>query len=356
MNFTFQRKRIAGILGILPAKEQSFLEDMRNFNFPESRSRKLMEVMGYDKHRLVEPGVCVSDLAVSGLQHLFDRGLLGRDEFDALILVTQSPDHFMPPTSNIIQGRLNLKHDLLCLDINQGCAGFIIGLIQAFLLLEQESIRKVVLINADVMSRKTSPKDRNSFPLIGDAAAITIIERGAEDTVIHANLKMDGTRNDALMIPAGGFRMPCTLETAVLEEVGDNNLRAKDHLRMDGSAVFNFVQVEVPPLIESLLAFAGVMMDSVDYFFCHQPNRFMLQKLADKMKVPYAKMPMNVVEHFGNSSGVTIPMAIAFNMGTRLTKEQFRVCLAGFGVGLTWSSMLMQLGGLGFCEMLDYPQ
>jgi len=355
MNFTFQGKRISGILGILPVKEHSFLEDMRNFNFPESRSRKLMEVMGYDKHRLVEPGVCVSDLAVAGLQYLFDRGQLGRDDFDALILVTQSPDHFMPPTSNIIQGRLNLKHDLLCMDINQGCAGFVVGLIQAFLLLEQADVRKVVLINADVMSRKTSSKDRNSYPLIGDAAAITVIERDVVDTRIQANLKMDGTRNEALMIPAGGFRMPSTPATAVLEDAGDNNLRAKDHLRMDGSAVFNFVQVEVPPLIESLLAFSGVTMDSVDYFLCHQPNRFMLQKLADKLKVPYAKMPMNVVEHFGNSSGVTIPLVTAFNLGSRLTQERYRVCFAGFGVGLTWSSMLMPLGGLGFCEIIDYP-
>ena len=260
----------------------------------------------------------------------------------------------MPPTSNIIQGRLNLKQDLLCLDINQGCAGFVIGLIEAFLLLEQESVRKVVLINADVLSRKTSPKDRNSYPLVGDAAAITVVERTEQDTVIRANLKMDGLRNEALMIPAGGFRMPATPETAALEDVGDNNLRAKDHLRMDGSAVFNFVQVEVPPLIDSLLSFAGVTLDSVDYFLCHQPNRFMLQKLADKMKVPYNKMPMNVVEHFGNSSGVTIPLVTAFNLGSRLTKEQFRVCLAGFGVGLTWSAMLMQLGAFHFCEIIDY--
>jgi 3-oxoacyl-[acyl-carrier-protein] synthase-3 len=310
-------------------------------------------VMGYDKHRLVEPGVCVSDLAVFGLQHLFNQGLLKSDEFDALIVVTQSPDHFMPPTSNIIQGRLNLKHDLFCLDISQGCSGFVIGLIQAFLLLEQESIRKVVLINADVMSRKTSPKDRNSYPLIGDAASITVIERDTTDTLIHANLKMDGTRNEALMIPAGGFRLPCSPETAVLEDVGDNNLRAKDHLRMDGSAVFNFVQVEVPPMIESLLTFAGASMADVDWFLFHQPNRFMLQKLADKMKIPHAKMPMNVVEHFGNSSGVTIPMAIAFNLGDRLTAERFHVCLAGFGVGLTWSSMLMPLGKLNFCELVE---
>jgi 3-oxoacyl-[acyl-carrier-protein] synthase-3 len=354
MNFTFRRKRISGILTVLPAREQSFVEDMKSFNFPEARSLKLKEVMGYDKHRIVEPGVCVSDLAVFGLEHLFKNGLLRPDEFDALILITQSPDHFMPPTSNIIQGRLNLKHDLLCLDINQGCAGFVIGLIQAFSLLEQESIRKVVVINADVLSRKTSPKDRNSYPLVGDGASITVVERDPVDSIIHANLKMDGTRNKVLMIPAGGFRLPSSPATAVLEDAGDNNLRAKDHLHMDGSAVFNFVQVEIPPMIDDLLKYAGAAMGEVDYFFCHQPNRFMLQKLADKMQLPYSKMPSNVVERFGNSSGITIPITITLNLGDRLVHEQFRVCLAGYGVGLTWSSMLLNLGKVIFNTLIEY--
>jgi 3-oxoacyl-[acyl-carrier-protein] synthase-3 len=345
-------------LAVVPAREKSFMDEMRNFDFPVRRSLKLKEVMGYDKHRLVEPGVCVSDLAVFSLQNLFNRKLLNRDEIDALILVTQSPDHFMPATSNIIQGRLNLKQDMLCLDINQGCAGFIVGLMEAFLLLEQESIRKVILINADVISRKVSEKDRNSYPLIGDAAAITVVERDVQDSIIHANLKMDGTRNEALMIPAGGFRMSCSAKTAILEDVGDSNFRAKDHLRMDGGAVFNFVQTEVPPLIESLLTSAGRRHEEIDWYLFHQPNRFMLQKLADKMKVPHAKMPMNVVEHFGNSSGVTIPMAIVFNLGNQLVGENskhFRVCFAGFGVGLTWSSMLLSLNDFKFCEMIDYP-
>lgn len=354
MNFTFRRKRISGILTVIPAREQSFVEDMKNFNFPEARSLKLKEVMGYDKRRLVEPGVCVSDLAVLGLEHLFNRRLLQRDEVDALLLVTQSPDHFLPPTSNIIQGRVGLKQDVFCLDISQGCAGFVIGLIQAFLLLEQDDIHKVVLINADVLSRKASPKDRNIYPLIGDSAAITVLERDTEDSVIYANLKMDGARGDALMIPAGGLRLPSTAETAILEDVGDNNLRAKDHLFMDGAAIFNFVQVEVPPLIESLLARAGVSMNSVDYFFCHQPNRFMLEKLADKMKVPHAKMPNNVVEHFGNSSGATIPTAITFNLRERLLREKLRVCLAGFGAGLTWSAMLLSLGNVAYNTIIEY--
>lgn len=354
MNLSFKGKRISGLLTVVPRREQSFVEDMKQFNFPQARSRKLMEVMGYDKHRLVEDGVCVSDLAVAGLQHLFDKGALGRDDIDALILVTQTPDYPMPPTSNVIQGRLQLKQDLFCMDINQGCAGFIVGLMQAFLLLEQPAIRKVVLVNADVVSRRTSPRDRNSYPLIGDAAAITVVERAESAGTIHANIKMDGTRREALMIPAGGMRLPHSAQTAVLEDVGDNNLRAQDHLRMDGSAVFNFVQVEVPPMVTGLLDQADTSVDAVDWFLFHQPNRFMLQKLADKIGIPHAKVPMNVVEKYGNSSGVTIPMAIVENLKEALSTRSFEVCLAGFGVGLTWGSMLMRLGPLQFCEMLEF--
>jgi 3-oxoacyl-[acyl-carrier-protein] synthase-3 len=354
VNLGFTNRRIAGLLTVLPANERSFVDEMSNFNFPIARSMKLKQVMGYDKHRLVDGPVCASDLAVHGLEHLFSTGRLGRDDFDALIVVTQSPDFLMPPTSSVIQGRLGLKHDLFCLDINQGCAGFLIGLMQAFLLLDQPTISRVVLVNVDVLSRKVSTRDRNSYPLIGDAASITVVERTDDPTPIHMNLKMDGTRAQALNIPAGGFRMPSTPETAILEEDAEGNLRAKDHLVMDGSAVFNFVQVEVPPMIDALLATAGVTHDEVDAFLFHQPNRFMLQKLAEKMKVPHAKMPSNIVEHFGNSSGVTIPLAIAFNLREKLLSVSIRACLAGFGVGLTWSSMLLRLGPLEFCEMIDF--
>ncbi len=354
MNFVFRKKRVSGILTVVPAQERLFMDEMKNYNAPEARSLKLKEVMGYDRRRMVEAGVCVSDLAVFGLKHLFDHGLLKPDEIDALLVATMSPDHFMPPTSNIIQGRLGLKQDMFCLDMIQACAGFVLGLAEACMLLEQESVRKVVLINGDVLSRKTSPKDRNIYPLVGDAVSITIVERDTADSTIHASVKMDGGRGEALTIPAGGMRLPSSPETAVLEDVGDNNLRAKDHLRMDGTAIFNFVQTEVPPLIEGLLAKAGVSTETVDYFLCHQPNRFMLQKLADKMKIPYAKMPNNVVEHFGNSGGATIPTAVAYNLAERMKGEGALVCLAGFGGGLVWASMLMRLGGLSFCELIDF--
>jgi len=354
VNFTFRNKRISGILTVLPANERSFLDDMKAFDFPEAKSLKLKLVMGFDKHRLVTDETCVSDLSVFGMRYLFDRGLLQPGAIDALILITQSPDYIMPPTSSVIQGRLGLKQDMLCLDINQGCAGFVVGLLQAFLLLEQESVRKVVVINADVLSRRVSPKDKNSYPLIGDAAAITVVERTPDSGSIHANLKMDGTRYDALMIPAGGFRLPSTPATAALETVGENNWRSKDHLAMNGTAVFNFVQTEVPPLIDALLLAAGLTRDEVDYFMFHQPNRFMLEKLADKMGVPYERMPNNIVEHFGNASGATIPTNVTFNLGKCLKERSLRLCFSGFGVGLTWAAMVMSVGPLAFCDTIDY--
>ena len=351
MNFLFSGKRIAGIHVVLPSRELRFVDDMSAFGFTPERSRRVQEVMGYDKHRVVEPGVCVSDLAVAGLRQLFHEHLLQPDEFDALLVLTQSPDHFIPPTSNIIQGQINLKHDLLCMDINQGCAAWLLGLIQACLLLEQHAIRKVVLIAGDVISRRVSPRDRNSFPLIGDGIGIALLEKSPDADPIHANLRMDGSRGSALTIPAGGFRLPSSLETAIERDAGDSNLRSLDHLHMDGTAVFNFVQREVPPMIEELLRFANTPEHTIDYYLFHQPNRFMLEKLAAKMKVDPARMPSNVVENFGNSSGASIPVNIALNLAHVLPTQTLRVCLAGFGSGLTWSSMLLNLGPLRFCSM-----
>lgn len=356
MRLSYTDRAVTGLLTVLPTNERNFVDEMANFNFSPKRSLKLKEVMGYDRHRIVAGPICSSDLAVAGIEHLFAGGQLKREDIGALIVVTQSPDYLMPGTSSVVQGRLGLHHDIFCIDINQGCAGFIIGLMQAFMLLDQPAIGKVVLVNVDVMSRKVSPRDRNSYPLIGDAAAITVIERRAGARPIEASLKMDGTRREALMIPAGGFRRPSDASTAEMVEDSEGNFRALDNLIMDGSAVFNFVMTEVPELIGDLLARTGTQAEEVDAFLCHQPNRFMLQKLADKVGVPHDKMPSNIVEHFGNSSGVTIPLAAAFNLREQLLARPLQVCLAGFGVGLTWGAMLMELGPLEFCEMIDYEE
>ena len=354
MNLKFRHKKITGLLTVLPSREIAFEDEMQNYNFSVAKSIKLKMAMGYNKHRVVEEGVCVSELCIYGLNYLFENGLLRKEDIDALLLVTQSPDYQMPPTSNIIQGKLGLGREVICMDINQGCCGFIVGLTEAFMLLEQEEVNKVVLLNADVLSRKVSKHDRNSNPLIGDAATITIVEKSDSDTTIYGSIRMDGTGADALIIPAGGMRMPVNAETSELKEDAAGNFRSLEHLVMKGDEVFNFVQREVPPLIEDLLDRAVCGKEEVDWYMFHQPNRFMLHKLADKLGIPHEKMPSNIVENFGNASGATIPTNICFNIGEQLKDEKYLFCLSGFGVGLTWGALLMPVGKVDFCNIIYY--
>ena len=354
LQFTYHNKRIGGIITVLPKREITFDEEMDNYNFSPAKSLKLKLAMGYNKHRIVEEETNVSDLCVHGINHLLDNNLLKKEDISVLLLVTQSPEHFIPPTSNIIQGKLGLDSNVLCLDINQGCAGFIVGLLQSYMLLDQPSIKKVVLMNADILSRKVSKRDRNSNPLTGDAATITIIERSSEPVTIQAVLNMNGLGAYTLQIPAGGFKMPCTPETAEMREDENGNFRSLENLVMKGDEVFNFVQTAVPPMIEELLSISGKKTEEIDYYLFHQPNKFMLHKLADKIGVPREKMPANIVENFGNASGATIPVAISFNLGDDITKNTYEVCFAGFGVGLTWAAIQQPLGILTFNKIIYY--
>ena len=354
MDYLFKHKRISGILTVLPHRIVRFEEEMANYNFSPTKCLKLKLAMGYKEHRIAMPGQTSADFCEYGLNYLFENGLLALEEIDALLFVSQSPDYFMPPTSNLIHGHFGLKQDCFCMDINQGCAGFEVGIIQACLMLEQPAINKVVLLNADVLSPKVSTMDRNTYPLIGDAATITVLESCKEDNPIYANLKMDGTGALALNIPAGGFRMPSSPDTSVMEMDSAGNYRSKDNLVMRGDEVFNFVQREVPPMIEHLFEQSGIGRDEVDWYMFHQPNKFMLHKLADKLGISHEKMPANVVENFGNASGTSIPVCITYNLGLHLLDNNMTVCLAGFGVGLTWSSIMMKMGLFHFCQIIEY--
>lgn len=352
MRLQFKNKKISGILTVVPKHIEKFDDGMANYNFTEKQSQKLKRIMGYDEKRIAPQGVCSSDLCEFGLRYLFEQRRLLWEEIDALILVTQSPDYFMPATSHLLHGKLGLKENCFCLDISQGCCGFLIGLIQAFMFLEQEHIHKVVLLNADVLSPRVSPRDRNSHPLIGDGASITILEKSDKNEEIYADIKFDGKNALCLNIPAGGFRMPSSPETAIMQEDSAGNFRSLDNLVMKGDDVFNFVLNRVPEQIQGLLADLGLAKTDIDYFMCHQPNKFMLEKLADKLAINYDKLPNNIVEKFGNASGVTIPTNICYNL--KMRNRPLKLCLSGFGVGLTWATMILDLSLDAFLDMIDY--
>ena len=354
MKLSFKNKKITGMLSVLPKREILYIDEIDNYNFTEKQSVKLGKIMGYGSQRIAENDTTVSDLCVFGMNYLFKKDLLDKESIGAVVLCTQSPDYFLPATSNVIAGRLALGQDVISMDINQGCAGFEVGLMQAFMLLNTGSIDKVVLLNADVLSKKVSLKDRNSRPLVGDGATITIIENSTDDEEIDMFIKMDGSSALSLQIPAGGFKLPSTPQTGVLTEDESGNFRSLDHLIMKGDEVFNFVQTKVPEMIQEMFDTLKIDKSYFDYYLFHQPNKFMLEKLAQKMKIPYEKMPNNISQKYGNGSSITVPLNVCENIGEKALNNSYKVCFGGFGVGLTWSIIKWKLEKLDFCEIINY--
>jgi 3-oxoacyl-[acyl-carrier-protein] synthase-3 len=354
MKCIFKNKRISSIIAVAPSQEYRFDDEYPFYKMTEAQARRFKKMMSLDRHRIAPPEVCASDLCLFGLQQLLDEGVLKKEEIDALVFISQTPDYVMPPTSNVLHGKLGLGHDVICMDINQGCAGFLAGLLQSFLLLEIAAVSKVVLLTGDTGSKQMDRGNRVSYPLNGDAGAATVIERCPEERPIHMDIKNDGSRSKAIMVPGGGYRMPSSVETLKLQETEEGVVRSLEHVHMDGAAVFNFTMDDIPPQIEEVLSFSGDTRDSIQHFFLHQPNPFIVTQMAQKMKIPPEKVPNNVVSLYGNCSSVTIPLNIALNCSEPLRAGTRRVCLSGFGVGLTWISAVMDLGPLNVCKIVDY--
>lgn len=357
MKTIFKNKQISGVLGVLPNTEIAFEDEVNNYNFPPKQTLRLKKIMGYKTHRVVKETTSTADLCIAGISHILENGWLSKEDIGAIVVATTSPDHFIPPVSNIIQGHFGLGKDVVCLDISQGCVALVMGMVEGLMLLEHIDNKKVIVCAADVLSKKVSKKDRNSYPLIGDGASIVVLENCDKNTFVHTIVYNDGSKGDVLMIPAGGSRMPSTDETRELRDFeNDGNLRSLDNLTMKGADVFNFVQVEVPPLIEEILEYSGNSKESIDAYIFHQPNKFMLQKLAQHLDLPFEKVPMNLVENFGNSSGACIGINMAFNYRNELMQKQLKCCLSAFGSGLTWAAMILDIGKLDFCELFvaDY--
>lgn len=352
MYLHYKNKQITGILSVVPQNEVYFDDEISNYSFSAAQCAQLKKVMGYNKHRMCKTEACISDLICYGFRYLFNNELLFKDDIDAMVLLTNSPDYPVPPTSNVIQGMLGLKHDIICLDINQGCAGYMVGLMQAFMMLEQPEVRKVAVVTSDVESRTHSYKDRSSYPLMGDAATITIVEnRPSED--IHQFMKMDGSGALSICMPAGGMKEPANEDSIRMVDDGSGNIMSRHHIRMQGDAIFNFVMTQVPPMFADVFARYGKSFDEVEYFMLHQPNKFILNRLAKKIGIDKEKMPANVVETLGNSASSTIPNVITLNLKERLERESIPLCLAAFGEGLIWSATILDLGPLDFCRMIE---
>jgi 3-oxoacyl-[acyl-carrier-protein] synthase-3 len=243
-----------------------------------------------------------------------------------------------------MQHRLGLSTSCGALDINQGCSGFIYGLSLAKGLIESRIVTNVLLVTAETYSKFIHPKDRSVRTIFSDGAAATLITAIESDDECLGPfiLGTDGRGAQQLIVPAGGLRMPLSPETAVERDDGSGNIRSHQNLFMNGPEIFTFTLQTVPVAVAQLLQKAGMRLEDVDFFVFHQANKFMLEHLRKKLKIPPEKFCLNL-ESYGNTVSSTIPMALQTARGRGQTQTGDKVMLVGFGVGYSWAASMIKL-------------
>jgi 3-oxoacyl-[acyl-carrier-protein] synthase-3 len=304
--------------------------------YPAWPADKILEKTGIRERHIAAPGETAADLAFMAARKLIDREPGLAQEVDFLILCTQAPDFILPTTACLLQERLGLRRDIGAIDLNLGCSGFVYGLSIAAGLIAAGAANHVLLLTADTYSKYIHDRDKSVRTLFGDAAAATLISRDASGHIGPFVFGTDGSGAGDLVVEAGGFRTPRSAETAIEQEDSAGNVRSRDQLYMHGANVMNFSLREVPRTYSKLLEQTGLSSDDVDHVVLHQANKFMLDALQRKLKLPAEKLPRRY-EDVGNTVSSTIPFVLADLWKSGQMAPGTQIILIGFGVGLSWA-------------------
>ena len=336
------RAAIAAIASYLPACELT--NEALASEVGDWPADQIFEKTGIRSRRIAAEGECASDLGVAAARRLFESGACAPGDVDFLIFCTQSPDYFLPATACTMQARLGLPTTCGAVDINQGCSGFVYGLALAKSLVEAGTASRVLLVTADTYSKFLHPRDRSVRTLFGDGAAATlVVGREADDELIGPFvLGTDGRGACQLIVPVGGLRRRPDAETAVAREAEGGNWRSEQNLYMNGPEIFTFTLNAVPRAVEQLLLKANGGPQAVDYFVFHQANRFMLERLRNKLKIAPERFCIDL-EDCGNTVSSTIPIALERARGRGSITSGQRVMLVGFGVGFSWAAGMIRV-------------
>jgi 3-oxoacyl-[acyl-carrier-protein] synthase-3 len=320
--------------------------------FDKEDVKEIVDKVGIKQRRFAETDTCSSDLCFAAAEKLIADMNIDKSEIDLLIFVSQTPDYRMPATSILLQNRLGLGKQTAAFDISLGCSAFIYGLSVVYALMQTGGFRKALLLDGETRSRIYSPKDRKTAFLFGDGGIAAIIENNEKFGESFFSLNSDGSKESLIKINGGGYRMPSseeTLKEKVVDEYG--NIRTEEHGYMSGADVFNFVLLEIPKDIKSLLAFSKTELEEINYYVFHQANSYMNNYLAKKLKLEADKVP-TCIEKFGNTSSVSIPLTIVSELQNNLEGRK-KMLLSGFGVGMSWASAIINLENCFISDLVE---
>lgn len=301
---------------------------------------------GIDARPIADSNHAVSDLAVAAgtiaLQRFWaqDRSfeLMQSDrvemfpEIGMLIFATSTPDFLLPPTAPEVASQLGLG-TVPAFDIAVACSGFLYALQLADHFCKAES-KSVLVIAANVLSRRVSPTDPASAAIFADGSGAIVVSPSDSEGILAMKLESDGTGSAHLKIPEGGSRFPFNQETF-----------AKGRHLMDvenGMAVFRYAVESMARLGQEVMDAENLTSADIDFWIPHQANRRIIESVQKRLGLRDEKVGITI-EKFANSSAATIPIALDYFVENGKVIRGDKVLLTAAAAGLTSGAALIEL-------------
>jgi 3-oxoacyl-[acyl-carrier-protein] synthase-3 len=319
--------RITAIEYFLPAMSANNEYLVEQFGFDQEF---IEGKLGIRERRRASLEESCHSLAHEAAKRLLETHRIAPDTIDFLIMVTQNPDYKLPNVASLLQASLKLRNNLAALDINLGCSGFVYALAVAKGLEAICPFSRGLILTCDPYSKVMSTDDRTTVALFGDAAAAVLLESCPEEGIGAFDFGTDGTGAEALIVRTGGSKYP-----------QPSSSPRDNYLSMDGRAIYNFMMKRVPISVNECLKLNQLSLDDIDFFVFHQASKYMLDSLRARINIPAEKMVYEL-EFCGNTVSSSIPIALKKLTSNYLGTGR-RILLSGFGVGLSWASVVTRI-------------
>lgn len=265
-----------------------------------------------------------------------ERAGVTADEIGLVISTSVTPDFLTPSMASIIQYEIG-ANKAAAFDLNAACTGFVYALDTARRFLETDSSLKYVLVVAnEALSRFVDYEDRSTCVLFGDGAAAAVVERS--DKLFSSYLGSDGSGARVLFARSLEVAPQVKIESDFDDGFPEKPLH---QLYQNGKEVYKFATQALPKSFELAAEKVGVTKDEIDWFIPHQANVRIIETAAKKLKVGMDKFIITL-DHFGNTSSASIPLALNEGIEKGIVKRGQKLALIGFGAGLTYGGIVME--------------
>jgi len=287
---------------------------------------------GIKERHFAAPEQATSDLAVEAARNAIKDAGIDPQEIDLIMIGTISGDNAYPSTANWVQKKLGLT-PIPSFDLGAACSGFLYGLIVADSLIRAGTVKKILLVGAETMTKFMDWEDRNTCVLFGDGAGAVILGATEEEKgVLSTYWGSDGNLGDLLIQPAGGSAMPPSHDTV------DKKLHA---IKMKGNEVFKHAVLRMQEAASRAIELAGLTDEDIDLFIPHQANIRIIDATIKRANIPLEKTMINI-DKIANISAATIPIAMDHAKKQGRINPGTNLLLSAFGAGFTWAGLVIR--------------